>query len=209
MDAAKQAVVAIAHIASMPRMKLEEGVNPGLGLQPFLEAGAKVRVVGEMETALVTAELTALLMEHFMKATTRAGELRRHMVPIEMASEQIIHANAEARRIDMRISLAREASSSADEIAVLHASLTRTQEWTTQLLQRRADAWREAVPHLRGYQVFMQEDGAATQKMMVKAISALRKELHLDPGEAELLAQLGDARTRAMAAMNNLLKPVL
>jgi hypothetical protein len=110
MDAAKQAVAAIAHIASMPRMKLEEGFNAGLGLQPFLEASTKVRVVAELDTALVVTELTAVLMEHFMKATKLAGESRRYVIPLELINEQIVYGNAEARRIDKDISLARELS---------------------------------------------------------------------------------------------------
>jgi hypothetical protein len=86
-------------------------------------------------------------------------------------------------------------------------ALNRMQEWVKDLMQQRIRAWKDAMPNLRAYQAFMQEDSAAMQEMLVKAISALRKELHLDPGEAELLALLTDTRKRAMEAIDNLLKP--
>lgn len=193
---------ALAAIGGMPERQLSKRSEDGDGLQQFLKANAKVWLVAESEAAHLSRELTSLMSELYLTALQGAFPIRVAMEPVRELERRIVHAEAEIRRIEAKLAEQREERSSFELRDAAAAALKEASDWMGTLTAERDRQVALIRPSRMKLATELFEEMRPVQKMIVRLVSSLRKELSLPPDEAQFLAQLADMERRATAALS-------
>lgn len=201
-NAVEEVHAVLAVLGSLPERPLSEESTDVEGLQLFLKANAKVWLVAESEAALLSRELTSLMSELYIKALRTAYPLRFAMEPVRDLDRETVHVESEIRRLATRMSEVKERSGSFEEQESAGEAWVKENQWLKTLKAERNRQVRLIAPMRLAQAKGLFEDLRLVQKAIVKLVSALRKELYLQPDEDRFLAQLSDMESRALAALN-------
>lgn len=211
ITAVEEAHAVLAVIGGIPERPLSEIATDAEGLQLFLKANAKVWLVAESDAALLSRELTSLMSELYMKTLPAAYPLRSAMEPVRSLEREAIHAESEIRRLGTRMAEVKERSGNFQEQESVGQAWAKANEWLkTVKAERDRQLWLIGPARLAHTKTLFQ-DLRLVQQAIVKLVSALRKELYLQPDEGRFLAQLLDMESRALAALDRAygIKPVV
>ena len=193
-------LAAIGAIADRPVADLP---GDGDALQAFLRSNAKVWLVADPPAARLTRELASAMAELFLSALLAAGPSRQAADGVRRIDVRI--ANAESDIRDAELDMRREVADRNDDRMKAHAA-------TIQWIQQSVDAMRSqrqaavvaALPErLRCFEATF-DQLSASQRLLTKLVSALRKELHLDPDEAEFERLLEGMKRQAWDAIHRI-----
>lgn len=199
---AEEVHAVLAVIGGLPERPLSERATDVEGLQLFLKANAKVWLVAESDAALLSRELTSLISELYFKTLRAAYPLRLAMEPVRDLERESVHAESEIRRLDTRIAELKERNGDFQEQEAVANAWVKAHEWLKTVKVERDRQVRALGPNRLAHAKILFEDMQSTQQTIVRLVSALRKELHLQPDEKRFLAQLIDMEARALAALN-------
>jgi hypothetical protein len=174
----------LAAIGGLADRPIAESSRDGDALQAFLKSNAKVWLVADPPAARLTRELASAMSELFFSALLAAGTSRQAGDAIRRVDVRI--ANAESDIRDAELDMRREVADRNDDRMKAH---TATIQWIRQsvdaMRSERQAATMAALPgRLRCFEATFDQLSSA-QRLLTKLVSALRKELHLDPDEAE------------------------
>lgn len=193
----------LSHLGGM----LDQGLKEGVPFQDFLQANAKVWLVADLEAAHLARELTSLFGEMYMKAVPKVFEFAVLSAPFKAREKGVDAAVADRDRLASELQAARKTSASADRLEALQTSQYDASSIVDGLLQNQQDDAAAIHAARVDYMQSLFKDMRAVQQMLVRVVSALRKELHLHPDEEGFLAQLRDMEKRARASLGPLLSP--
>ena len=175
-------------------------------LQVFLRSNAKVWLVADAPAARISRELASTTSEYFLAALAAAMPVRHAMDPVRQLDRRIAHSEEDMRAVDVE---ARGAVAARDE-ARLNA-LGASRQWIAESIEgmrrERQEAVMASLPlRLKCFESTFDQLGAA-QKLMVRLMSELRAELHLERDEAEFLRLQEDMQQRAWDAVHRIFQP--
>lgn len=190
--------------ALMSRPLLAEGdVEP---MQVFLKSNAKVWLVADAPAARLSRELASTISEYFLACLAAAMPVRRALEPVRQIDRRIAHAEEDLRAVDVE---ARQAVAERDNARL--QALGASRDWISKSLDtmrsERQTAVMATMPmRLACFESTFEKLGEV-QQMMVRMVSALRAELHLEPDEEEFLRLLVDMKQRAWDAVHRAFQP--
>lgn len=200
-EAVAEVHAVLASIGGMPERPWSDRAKDADGLQLFLKANSKVWLVAESEAAFLSRELASLMSELYFYALHHAQPLRLAMEPVRVIERQIVHAESEILRIYGRIAELKEQRADAESIEAAFQSWTTMTDWVKSLNVERDRQIRVLGPNRFMHAETLFNEMKPVQRIIVRVVSALRKEIHLPADEAQFLLQLADVETRAMAAL--------
>lgn len=200
--AAEEVHAVLGVIGGMPERPLSERDKDADGLQHFLKANAKVWLVAESDAAHLSRELTSLMSELYFQTLRAAHPLRVAMEPVRGLERQAVHVESEIRRIGVKVAELREQRGDDVLREAAAESLKNTHDWLKALKVERDRQVRALGPARLKHAKAMFEEMRPVQRIIVRLVSSLRKELHLPADEEQFLAQLADMEERALAALD-------
>jgi hypothetical protein len=200
--AVEEAHAVLGSIGGMPERPLSERAKDVDGLQLFLKANSKVWLVAESEAAHLSRELTSLMSELYLKTLQSAYPLRIAMEPVRDLERQAVHAESEIRRIDVRIAEIKEQRDDNKSLEAVIESWKAANDWLKSMKAERDRRIKLLGPDRLKHAKAMFEGMRPVQRIIVRVVSSLRKELHLPADEVQFLEQLADMEDRALAALN-------
>ncbi len=169
-------------------------------LQAFLKSNAKVWLVADAPAARLSRNLASTMSEYFMAALTSSVPTRQAMEVVRQFDRRIAHGEEDLRAVDVE---ARTAVADRDDDKL--KALTASSQWISSALadlrRNRDAAFMSTLPLRKAWFEGNFEQLMAAQQLMVRQVSALRAELHLEADEAEFLRLLEDMKQRAHAAV--------
>lgn len=202
-NAVEELHAVLGSIGGMPDRPLNLGTNDADALQLFLKANAKVWLVAESEAAHLARELTSLMSELYLRTLQNSHPIRLAMQPVRELEKDIVRADAEFWRINVKIVELMEQGDGSANLQVLRDSLKNTENWRKALKTEHEQRILRLRPDRLTHAKAMFEEMRAVQRVIVKLVSSLRKELSLPAEEAQFLAQNADMEERVMATLNH------
>jgi hypothetical protein len=189
-------------IGSIPDRPMSDSSKDSDGLQLFLKANSKVWLVAESEAAHLSRELTSLMSELYLHTVLTTRPLRIAMEPVRALERQVAHAESEIVRIDGRIAELKEQRADNELFEAAVQSWTNTTDWLKSLKIERDKQMRLLGPERLKHMRTLLEKMQPVQRIIVRMVSALRKEIHLPADEVQFLEELVDMEARGMAIVN-------
>ena len=193
----------LAAIGGLADRPVADGTRDSDALQAFLKSNAKVWLVADPPAARLTRELASAMAEFFLAALLAAAPSRQAADGVRRIDARI--ANAESDIRDAELDMRKEVADRNDERMKAHAA---TIQWIQQSAEsmraERQAAVMAGLPERLGCfeATFDQLSGA--QRLLTKLVSALRKELHLDPDEAEFERLLEGMKRQAWDSIHRI-----
>lgn len=200
LDAIEETIKANAYLGSLATVDPTKK-NVGSKMQPFFAASAKIWLVADSETALLTRKLTGLYGESFMRLSTKVITIRKLTSQIEDLTDWIDRAKKEVQRVNAAITQFHETCQSNQAIytALLGSSKT-SEEHLGKLLRDKADLWKRMIPARMEFGMYVLTELEKLQDFQVEVICSLRRELGLQTDVAQFKAQQEEQRQRIVAA---------
>jgi hypothetical protein len=186
---------ALAKIGNLADRDHTEDPPVGL-LNDFMTAMSQVSLVAESAAALLARELIAQMNELFFKALPLAVSYRLAIEDMPRLKAQLATMNEEQKRIAIEIARSWERNEPAEVRERLLRSDDRFGELRG-LAQNKLHAVAEAAEPLRKqFANELLDAGGDARTTFMRLVSALRREIHLEPLEAELLERTEQDRIR-------------
>jgi hypothetical protein len=183
---------ALGAIGGLPERPLSELSKDMDSIQSFIKSSGKVWLVADSEAAHLSRELTALMSEVFSKTLKSATSLRQAMEFVRSLERQAFHAESEILRISSKLAELKERREDQNIIHATADSWKATNDWHNTLVVERNRRVALIRPERLKHANELVEDLRPLRKVIVKFVSALRKELHLPPDEEQFLAELAE-----------------
>jgi hypothetical protein len=141
LRAAEELVKANAHLAGLPQLDLSK-TNLGDGLQGFFAATARLQLIAEPKTALLTSQLAAEYGELVFKLMTHLLPVSRAKTAIQIADNLYSEEHFEVRRLLSEMAKLNESGRSDPQVfQALDTSFKFHQSQTTKYADERSTAW--------------------------------------------------------------------
>lgn len=171
--------------------------NPAHGvLNAFMVALSKVTLVADAPAALLAKELTACVNEWFFKVLPLAFEHHLAKADIPRYQDQLKTAQDEQKRIAIEVAHSWEKALSDELIERLLKSDERFGEMASRARKFIEEAEAKTTPLRNRLANELIDSGDNCRETFMRLIAALRKEIHLDPLEIELLNRIAEDRSR-------------
>jgi len=206
-DAIEQVIQLLNYIGSLPQQPLENG-TAFEGIHPFLKANAKLWLVADARAAHLARQLNTLFNELLYKALPHALIMRRMTINLKEQVREIEKIREELQSIENETSKIPNPLSSAEYWMRMEQAMSQKTK-RIETLTTSSQVLGEKLHSLSlDFSSFMERESQTVQVMLVKTVSALRAELHLEPDESGFMDELHDQQERIKVATDTFIKTV-
>lgn len=198
LKAAEELVKVNAHLGSIPQLNPAQ-VNIGEGMQGFFAASMKLQMVSEVQTSVLSSQLSEKYAELLFKLSARAFPIQQLNTDIAIATDHYERMQSEVQRI--LAAMAQQNESGKPDPAVFDAlskSFEHYREHSESLSAERDRLWQEKnAKHLEYARALVPEMKAINRQGMLLMVE-IRRELNVG-GDIDVFLENMEAQADRIA----------